>query len=202
MLQADGVRLHAEGASTTLALQYGGGAYRGRQDEAASYSRQELLDLVAEGDLLLTITARLGRLVDFDHLQPTLRPHELPILPMFPGGRPADFPELHAAGPMRLRGEHIQEGLRLHTGGRRRNPRGRRQPDARVSPVPARFISPEADGYARITFTLAQSDVDVQIDDVGPVRGAWVRRAMTISSPSGARSRKSSTSGSTGGEPP
>ena len=34
-----------------------------------------------------------------------------------------------------------------------------------------RFISPEADGYARITFTLAQSDIDVQTDDVGLYEG-------------------------------
>jgi len=119
VLQAEGVRLREEGASTTLALQYDGAAYRGRGDGDTRYSRQELTDLAAEGDLLLTITARLGRLADYDHPQPTLRPHELPILPMFPGGRPADFPELHAAGPMRLRGEHIREGAHVLVDGRR-----------------------------------------------------------------------------------
>ena len=119
VLQAEGVRLHEAGAATTLALQYDGTAYRGRDDGDTSYSRRELTGLAAEGDLLLTITARLGRLADYDHPQPTLRPHELPILPMFPGGRPADFPELHSAGSMRLRGEHIQEGAYVLVDGRR-----------------------------------------------------------------------------------
>ena len=120
VLQAEGVRLHEEGGTaTTLALRYDGAAYRGRDDGDTSYSRQELTDLAAEGDLLLTITARLGRLADYEHPQPTLRPHELPILPMFPGGRPADFPELHSPGSMRLRGEHIQEGAHVLVDGRR-----------------------------------------------------------------------------------
>lgn len=34
-----------------------------------------------------------------------------------------------------------------------------------------RFVSPEADAVARITFTLAQSAVDVQIHDVGLYEG-------------------------------
>ena len=118
VLRAEGVRLHEEGAATTLALQYAGAAYRVRDDADTSYSRQELTNLAAGGDLLVTITARLGRLADYEHPQPTLRPHELPILPIFPGGRPADFPELHSAGSMRLRGEHIQEGAYVLVHGR------------------------------------------------------------------------------------
>ena len=38
---------------------------------------------------------------------------------MFPGGRPAEFPELHANAPMRLRGEHIRPGAWLVVDGRR-----------------------------------------------------------------------------------
>ena len=161
--------------------------------------------------------------------------------------RPADFPELHSAGSMRLRGEHIQEGAYVLVDGRRvagavaceegtlpdcvddtviveldrlpadaglhllqvQNPQGLFSNDMpfHVLDAPARatsgnlissggtpevgaetrgtgasltrrdhrfrhrFISPEADGWARITFTLAQSDVDVQIDDVGLYEG-------------------------------
>ena len=38
-----------------------------------------------------------------------------------------------------------------------------------------RFISPEDDGSARVTFDLAQSAVDVQIDDVGLYEGRRCR---------------------------
>ena len=68
---------------------------------------------------MLTITARLGHGTGYEHPQPTLRPLELPVLPMFPGGRPAEFPELHANAPMRLRGEHIRPGAWLVVDGRR-----------------------------------------------------------------------------------
>ena len=34
-----------------------------------------------------------------------------------------------------------------------------------------RFVSPESDSTARLVFDLAQSDVDLQIDDVGLYRG-------------------------------
>ena len=119
VLQAEGLRLSAAGARVSLALQFGGGAYRSRLGDGATYTRGELTALAAAGELLLTITGRLGRLADYDHPQPTLYPHELPVMPRFPGGRPAEFPELHAAGPMRLRGEHIQPGAYVLVNGRR-----------------------------------------------------------------------------------
>ncbi len=100
-----------------LSLFYRGGAYRA--DNRRFYSRRGLFNLAAAGDLVLTITARLGHLTGYEHPQPTLRPLELPVLPMFPGGRPAEFPELHANAPMRLRGEHIQPGALLVVDGRR-----------------------------------------------------------------------------------
>ncbi|MXY25745.1 MAG: hypothetical protein F4Y45_14660 [Acidobacteria bacterium] len=119
VLQAEGLRLHATGAGAPLALQFSGGVYRSRLGDGASHTRSELTTSAAAGEVLLTITARLGYLADYDHPQPTLYPHELPVLPRFPGGRPAEFPELHAAGPMRLRGEHIQLGAYVLVNGRR-----------------------------------------------------------------------------------
>ena len=119
VLQAEGLRLRATGARAPLALQFGGGIYRSRLGDGAAYARGELTSLATAGELLLTITARLGYRADYDHPQPTLYPHELPVLPRFPGGRPAEFPELHAAGLMRLRGEHIQPGAYVLVNGRR-----------------------------------------------------------------------------------
>ncbi len=100
-----------------LDLVYRGGAYRAA--DGRFHSRRGLYNLAAAGDLLLTVTARLGHLTGYQHPQPTLRPLELPVLPMFPGGRPAEFPELHANAPMRLRGEHIRPGAWLVVDGRR-----------------------------------------------------------------------------------
>ena len=65
-------------------------------DGGRLYSRRGLFGLAAAGELVLTITARLGRLTGHEHPPPTPRPLELPVPPMFPGGRPAEFPELHA----------------------------------------------------------------------------------------------------------
>ncbi len=117
VLQGEGRLLPGTGAD--IAIQFEGDVYVDRNDSSTTYTREELTDLAAAGDLLLTLTARLGVNTDYENPQPTLRPDELPILPMFPGGRPADFPELFNNEPMRLRGQHIIEGAYLIVDGRR-----------------------------------------------------------------------------------
>ena len=120
VLRAEGIRLLRDGGSRDLLLQYRDGSYRSPDSgNVTSYSRALLANLAVRGEVFVTITARLGGLVDYDHPQPTLWPVELPVLPMFPGGRPADFPELFDNEPMRMRGEHIQEGAYLLVDGRR-----------------------------------------------------------------------------------
>ena len=118
VLQAEGLLLHRNGNNEAWPLEYRGGLYHER-DGDLSFERRSLVSLAARGKALLTLTARLGANADYARPQPTLRPYELPILPMFPGGRPADFPELHRNEPMRLRGEHIQPGAHLVLDGRR-----------------------------------------------------------------------------------
>ena len=118
VLHGEGVLRRLDGTYRTLALEYRDGAYFERE-RARSFRRQGLVSLAARGRVLLTVTARLGANADYARPQPTLRPHELPILPMFPGGRPADFPELYRNEPMRLRGEHIQPEAYLLVDGRR-----------------------------------------------------------------------------------
>ena len=118
VLHGEGLLLPPDGPRRALALEYRSGEYRERDGDTA-FARAELVELAAAGEALLTVTARLGANADYAHPQPTLRPHELPILPEFPGGRPADFPELYHNAPMRLRGEHIQPGAHLLVDGRR-----------------------------------------------------------------------------------
>ena len=93
--------------------------HKGRDGSDETLSRADLLDQATRGDVLVTVTGRLGYYADYDHPQPTLRPVELPTLPMFPGGRPADFPELYVNEAMRLRGEHIQQDAYVLVDGRR-----------------------------------------------------------------------------------
>ena len=116
VLHGAGVLRRLDGTYRTLALEYRDGAY---YEGTRPFRRQGLVSLAARGRVLLTLTARLGANADYARPQPTLRPHELPILPMFPGGRPAEFPELHRIEPMRLRGQHIQPGAHLLVDGRR-----------------------------------------------------------------------------------
>ena len=118
VLQVEGIRDRKDGKTLDLALQYGNRLYRDR-DRPAVYSRARLIALAAAGEALFTITGRLGHKTTYDYPQPTLRPFELPILPMFPGGRPAEFPELYVNKPIHIRGEHIQEGAYVLVNGRR-----------------------------------------------------------------------------------
>ena len=118
VLQADGIRI--KGSETrALNLQFREGRYRDVYGGRIAYTRPQMLSLAGSGGLLMTITARIGRLANYAHPQPTLAPVELPVLPMFPGGRPAEVPELYRNAPMRLRAEHVFDGAHVLVDGRR-----------------------------------------------------------------------------------
>ena len=118
VLQADGIRI--KGSKTrALNLQFREGRYRDVYGGRIAYTRPQMLSLAGSGGLLMTITARIGRLANYAHPQPTLAPVELPVLPMFPGGRPAEVPELYRNAPMRLRAEHVFNGAHVLVDGRR-----------------------------------------------------------------------------------
>ena len=120
VLQADALRLYKNGKNKNVTLVFGDGRYRGLPPNTRfSYTRNQMRSMVAKGELLVTITARLGSGADYAHPQPTLRPFELPIRPMFPGGRPAEFPELYRNEPLHVRGEHIFKGANVLVDGRR-----------------------------------------------------------------------------------
>ena len=119
VLEGEGIRINETGDNTQLALSFDGSVYTDRNDDSISFSRNELAGLAANGELLVTFTARLGTGVDYEHPQPTVWPLGFPIRLMFPGDRPQEFPELRDDTTMRMRGDYIYEGAALYVDGRR-----------------------------------------------------------------------------------
>ena len=72
ILQAEGTRL-VDGEAAPVALQFKRGSYEAR-DGSGSFYRSALVDEAARGDLVLTLTARLGPNVGSRHPQPALWP--------------------------------------------------------------------------------------------------------------------------------
>ena len=87
--------------------------------EPYAFTRDELFELALNGQLLVTITAYLGDGVGYEFPQPTLAPLEMPVRPMFPGGRPAEFPELIGPDTIRVRGTYIFEDANVVINGRK-----------------------------------------------------------------------------------
>ena len=119
VLQGEGVMVHADGSYYPMSLHYSDVLYHDAGGSGVALSSDEIVELTRSGYVLLTLTAKLGRNVDYEHPQPTLTSVELPVLPMFPGARPMEFPELHENAPMRIRGQFIYEGAHVYVNGRR-----------------------------------------------------------------------------------
>ena len=120
VLQGEGSLADGDGHYRPVFLEYDGRRYQQRGDANQAYSREELLDLADSGDLLVTLTGRLGGLADYAHPQPTIWSIQLPVRPKNPaGGRPMEFPELHVNAPMRMRGRHIHNGAHIVVDGRK-----------------------------------------------------------------------------------
>lgn len=109
--------LESEGNS--IEFDYRDGSYFVVGEPRKSYSRSQLLDLAEQELLLATFTARLGHGVDYEYPQPGIWDVGLPVLPLFGGGRPAEFPELVENKPLRLRGSHIFPQSNILVNGRR-----------------------------------------------------------------------------------
>jgi hypothetical protein len=112
VLQGEGVRLKGERA-TSVVLEFREGTYRARQGRGVS-TRRELLKQAADGELIVTLTARLGPNVDVDHPQPELWSPSDPLR----GGKHR-LPHLPRENPMHLNGRHIVEGSSILVDGRR-----------------------------------------------------------------------------------
>lgn len=119
LLQGEGILIANENDADEIELVYANTRYQNKKDSSVNYTRQELLSLAESGEALVTITARLGENVDYAHPQPTIWPLGLPVRPEFPGGRPAEFPELVANDAIRLQGKYIFADANVIVDGRK-----------------------------------------------------------------------------------
>ncbi|MCY3859345.1 MAG: hypothetical protein OXG25_10620 [Gammaproteobacteria bacterium] len=119
VLEGEGILLSSEGEPSIIDLSFEGDSYQDTLDNLTEYSRDELLDLALDDELLITLTARFGPGVDYEHPQPTIWPAGFPIRLIFPGDRPQEFPELYDETEMRMRGDYISEGASLYVDGRK-----------------------------------------------------------------------------------
>ena len=119
VLEGEGLLITNDGKTTAIEISYEDLRYRVKPNEELAYSTSDLLNLAANGNLLVTLTARLGPGVDYDHPQPTLWPAGYPIRLLFPGDRPQEFPELYENSTMRIRGDYIFPGANLYVDGRK-----------------------------------------------------------------------------------
>ena len=113
VLQGEGARI-ARGQAKAIAVEFRGNNYTERLG-GATFSRAALLREAAAGELVLTLTGRLGPNVDLDHPQPALWP-EGPVEAQL---RTVDIPFLSAAGTLRFSGRHVEPGAALFVNGRR-----------------------------------------------------------------------------------
>jgi len=111
-LQGEGVRVTGQD-TVRVVISYGAMGYTDHVAQE-SYSRASLLSDAAGGGLVLTLTARLGTLVDVEHAQPLLW---APIDPT-PGMVRHDFPQLPGENPMTLYGSHIPADAQILVDGR------------------------------------------------------------------------------------
>ena len=119
VLEGEGILLSNEDEPSIIDLSFEGDSYQDTLDKLTEYSRDELLDLALDDELLITLTARFGPGVDYEHPQPTIWPAGFPIRLIFPGDRPQEFPELYDETEMRMRGDYIFQGASLYVDGRK-----------------------------------------------------------------------------------
>ena len=114
VLQAEGIRLQADGGVRRLALQFADGRYAERDGEGA-FSRAELRRAAERGELFLTITGRAGPNVAPHFPQPGL----WPIGEIHAQTRNLDMPMLGDDATLRLHGRHVHPGASVFLNGRR-----------------------------------------------------------------------------------
>ncbi|GAB5453592.1 MAG: hypothetical protein Hals2KO_39200 [Halioglobus sp.] len=107
-LQGEGVWL--EGATQRgIGLDYAGGEYRDRSEQIAPMSRTQLLDAAANGQLVVTFTARMGDGGQADTPQPGIwltSPFEVQT-------QNVELPQLAQGGSLSFQGRHIQAGAAI-----------------------------------------------------------------------------------------
>ncbi len=113
LLQAEGVQI-AAGVATPIGLEFANGAYEVRGD-TARFSRAELMSAATAGELVVTLTGRLGQNVDLDNPQPAL----WPIAPIQVQTRNVQLAFLDAASTLRFNARHVQNNPSLFVDGRK-----------------------------------------------------------------------------------
>ncbi len=110
-LSADGVLVDT---GTDVSLAYESGSYEPIDDGAMT--SEELVQMARDGDLVVTVTARMGPNSDVDHPQPALW---LPPDPTSPGqNKLQKIPELTNDTVVELFGRHVVEGAMVLIDGR------------------------------------------------------------------------------------
>ena len=112
ILQGEGV-LTEDGGASPLAVEFSNGVYRIR-DGSESFDRSELVQLAADGELVLTITGRTGANID-KHKQPGL----WPVAPIHRQSRNVHLAFLDEDRKLRINARHVQEDASIHLDGRR-----------------------------------------------------------------------------------
>ena len=112
ILQGEGVLIEDDGASP-LAVEFSNGVYR-THDGSESFDRSELVELAADGELVLTITGRTGANID-KHMQPGL----WPVAPIHRQSRNVHLAFLDDDRKLRINARHVQEDASVHLNGRR-----------------------------------------------------------------------------------
>lgn len=111
ILQGEGV-LMADGGANALAVEFDGGVYRTR-DGGESFDRSDLVQLAADGELVLTLTGRSGANID-KHMQPAL----WPVAPIHRQSRNVHLAFLDEDRKLRINAKHLQEDASIYIDGR------------------------------------------------------------------------------------
>ena len=113
ILQGEGVSFGEGDETRALALEFSGGVYRMRDGEEMFY-RDDLVNMAAEGDVVLTLTGRSGANID-KHMQPAL----WPVFPIHRQTRNVDLAFLDDQRRLRINARHVQEDASVYVDGRR-----------------------------------------------------------------------------------
>ena len=103
VLQGEGVRVISDTVSRPVAVEFDWPSYGNRSGRGA-YSRARLLSLARAGDMVITLTARLGPNVTVDHPQPAL----WPVGPIEAQTRTVEIPFLNDDLELRINARHLQ----------------------------------------------------------------------------------------------
>ena len=114
VLRGDGMRTDATGRTHRLAIEYRDGRYEAI-DGRGVYGSPRLRRNAADGNMVVTLTARAGPGVGMEHLQPAL----WPVAPIQAQVRDVELPFLTDASTLRINARHVEPNAAVFVDGRR-----------------------------------------------------------------------------------